>query len=103
MANPLQHEAAAFGARLPASGTGHHQTNGATTRRSCQHAIVSHSSWYKISVSPIDPRWVAEILQPHMPERTLQELDTLVAKWAARDGYNCICQAPVVPAGAGCR
>lgn len=51
----------------------------------------------------IDPRWVAEILLPHMPERTLKELEALVMKWAAREGYNCICQAPVVPVDAGCR
>jgi uncharacterized protein YjiS (DUF1127 family) len=36
---------------LPASGTCHHRTP-ASTRRTTKHAIVSHSSWYKISVRP---------------------------------------------------
>jgi hypothetical protein len=38
----------------------------------------------------IDPRHVALILQPHMRERTLDELETLAADVAARDGYRCV-------------
>lgn len=35
-------------------------------------------------------RQVARILRPHMPDRTLQELEALVAGRAAREGYRCI-------------
>lgn len=42
----------------------------------------------------IDPCWVAQFLQPHMPNCTLQELETLVAERVVLDGFNCICQAP---------
>lgn len=38
----------------------------------------------------IDPCHVALILQPHMRERTLDELESLAAAFAARDGYRCV-------------
>jgi hypothetical protein len=37
----------------------------------------------------IDPCHVALILQPHMRELTLDELEALVADFAAGDGYRC--------------
>ena len=53
MAQTLQHDPTALGAWLPASGACHHRSTTANTRRTTKHAIVSHSSWYKISVRPL--------------------------------------------------
>lgn len=44
----------------------------------------------------IDPLEVARILQRHMPDRSLLELEALVAIKAASDGYRCISQAPPI-------
>jgi len=52
MAHPLQHTQAAFGTRLPAAGACLNHTATTSTGRGCQHAIGSHSTWYKISVRP---------------------------------------------------
>ena len=38
----------------------------------------------------IDPRHVALILQPHIRERTLDELEALATAFAAQDGYRCV-------------
>ena len=52
MAHPLQHAKASLGPGIPSASTPHDRTAD-RTRRNRKHAIVSHLSWYKMSVRPI--------------------------------------------------
>jgi hypothetical protein len=50
--------------------------------------IDDRLDWF-LAPRSIDPRHVALILQSHMHELNLDELEALVADFAARDGYRC--------------
>ena len=52
MAHPLQYKETAFCPRIPSSSARDNHT-ATRTRRNRKHAIVSHSTWYRISVRPI--------------------------------------------------
>jgi hypothetical protein len=60
LAHSLQHQTAAFSARLPATCTTHPD---AAARRDLHHELAFHRAWYKISVEPFTSRVKAMVIR----------------------------------------